>query len=140
MEQWSNALKIWGNIITNLENSVLCQTVNWMLGQNKDILKHKSWKIHSVLFLRILLEDVYASLNEKVNEGTMCDSENKFQPREKITDYRGQSQNNSWTAAFRELLVQIGARQRKNISKREGNRLEVWVDVFACINTRFILL
>lgn len=69
----------------------------------------------------------------------MCDSENKFQPREKITDYRGQSQNNSWTAAFRELLVQIGG-QRKSISKREGNRLEVWVDVFACIKTRFTLL
>lgn len=59
----------------------------------------------------------------------MWDSENKFWPRKKLTEIvkmmiRGQSQNGSQMAAFRELPVQAWAGQNKSISKREGNRLD----------------
>ena len=45
------------------------QTVNLVLGQNKDVFKDiKSLKIHSqTYFLIITLEDMSVSLNEKVN-------------------------------------------------------------------------
>lgn len=33
-------------------------------------------------------------------------------------------QNDNLTAPFRKLLVQIGARKRKSISKRMGNKLD----------------
>lgn len=53
---------------------------------------------------------------------------------------RGQSQNDSWAAAFIELPVQIGAGQRKSVSKRMRNKPDGWIDVFECIKRSILLL
>ena len=62
-------------------NLIYNQTISQVLGQYKDVFKYiKSSKIHSQTSFLIILEDMSVSLNEKVNKGTMWDSE-KWVPK-----------------------------------------------------------
>lgn len=64
--------------MTNLENSIPYQTINWVLGQNKDILKHRTQHFILLhLFLEFKGVYSYASVTKKVNKGKMSSNPGK---------------------------------------------------------------